>query len=109
MSTPQEQVRCVLWLAVLQSLTAVQGRFKMQYGRQHPTRKSIRFWNNKLRPTASLLPVKSPGKPRTSEESVNRIIETFERSPRKSIRASSLKLRTNSTLNSARCYTKGSS
>jgi hypothetical protein len=36
--------------------------FRMQYGRQPPTRKSIRFWDNKLRTTGSLLRVKFHGK-----------------------------------------------
>jgi hypothetical protein len=83
MSTPQEQVQCVLLLAELQSHTTVQRRFRKQYGRQHPTRKSNQFWNNKLRATSSLLHVKSPGKARTSEEKVSRIKEVFQRSPRK--------------------------
>jgi hypothetical protein len=57
MSTPQEQAQCVLWLAELQSRTAVQRPCRTQYGRQPPTRKSIRFWDNKLRTTGSLLRV----------------------------------------------------
>jgi hypothetical protein len=68
MSTPHEQVQRVLWVPELQSLTAVQRHFRTQYGRQPPIRKSIRFWDNKLRTTGSLLRVKSPGKARTSEE-----------------------------------------
>jgi hypothetical protein len=58
MPIPQEQVQCVLWLAELQSFTAIQRRFRRQYGRQPPTRKSIRFWNNKLKTTSSLFRVK---------------------------------------------------
>jgi hypothetical protein len=78
-----EQVQCVLRLMVLQSLTAVQRCFRMQYGRQPPTPKIIRFWDNKLRNTGSLLGVKSPGKTRTSKENVNRIGKAFQRSPKK--------------------------
>jgi hypothetical protein len=79
MSTPQELVQCVLWLAELQSLTAVQRRFGTPYGRKLP----IRFWDNKLRTTCSLLRVKSPGETWISEENVNRIREAFQRSVRK--------------------------
>jgi hypothetical protein len=61
----------------LQSHTADQHRFRTQYGCQLPTWKSIRFWDNKLRTTGSLLHVKSPGKTRTSEENVTRIIEVM--------------------------------
>jgi hypothetical protein len=61
----------------LRSLTAVQRRFRTQYGRQFTIRKRIRFWDNTLRSTGSLLRVKSPGKPRTSEENGNRIREAF--------------------------------
>jgi hypothetical protein len=46
---------------------------------------------------------------RTSEENVNRIREAFQRSPRKSIRAANLHLRTNSTFNSPRCATQKAS
>jgi hypothetical protein len=70
MSTPQEQVQCVLWLAELQSLTAVQHCFRTQYGCQSPTRKSVRLWDDKLKTTDRLLHVKSPGKTWTSEENV---------------------------------------
>ncbi|PNF42395.1 hypothetical protein B7P43_G02556 [Cryptotermes secundus] len=93
MLTPQEQVQCLLWLAELQLLTAVQRRFRKPYGRQPPVWKSFWFWDNKLRATDSLLRVKSPGKTRTSEENVNRIREAFQQSPSKSIRAAGLQLR----------------
>jgi hypothetical protein len=92
MSTTQKKVQCVLWLSELQCLTTVQSGFRTQHGRQPPTRNSIRFWDNKLRTTGSLLHVKPPGKARTSEENVNCIREVFQRSPRKSIRAASLQL-----------------
>ncbi|PNF19368.1 hypothetical protein B7P43_G06344 [Cryptotermes secundus] len=92
MSTPQKQVPRLLWLAELQFLTAAQCRFGTQYGRQPPTRKSIRFWENKLRTTGSLLLIKSPGKIQTSEENVIRIKQAFQRSPRKLIHPLSLKL-----------------
>ncbi|PSN47258.1 hypothetical protein C0J52_16522, partial [Blattella germanica] len=66
--------------------------FRTRFGCHPPTRKSIRFWDNKLRTTGSLLRVKSPEKPRTSDEKVDRIREAFPRSPRKSVRAASLQL-----------------
>jgi hypothetical protein len=72
MSTPQEQVQCVLCLAESQFLSAVQHRSRKQYGGQPPPRKSIRFWGNKLRTTDNLLHVKFLEKTRTSEENVNR-------------------------------------
>jgi hypothetical protein len=61
MLTPQEQVQCMLWLAELQSHTAVQRHFRMQYGLQPLIWKSVWFWDNKVRTTGSLLRVKSPG------------------------------------------------
>ncbi|PSN44276.1 hypothetical protein C0J52_19636 [Blattella germanica] len=92
MTKVQEQVQCVLWLAELQSVTSVQLRFRTRYGCHPPTRKSIRLWDNKLRTTGNLLRVKSSGKPRTSDEKVDRIREAFQRSPRKSVRVASLQL-----------------
>jgi hypothetical protein len=101
----EEHVQCVLWLAKLQFLTVVYRRFRRQYGRQPPTRESIRFWNNKLTTTGSLLCVKSPGKTWISEEIVNQI------TPR-GIPAKSAQINpycrfavTNSTFNNARCDT----
>jgi hypothetical protein len=95
-----EQFQCVLWLEELPSLMPVQCRFRTQYGRQPPTRKSFLFWGNKVRTTGCLLRVQSRGNTRTSEENGSRIRKTFQRSPRKSIRVASLQLRTNSTFNS---------
>jgi hypothetical protein len=91
-STPQEQVQCVLWLAELWSLMAVQLHFRTQYGRQPPTWKIVWFWGDKLRTTGSLLCVKFPGKTWTCEENVNCIREAFQRSPCISMRAASLQL-----------------
>jgi hypothetical protein len=92
MLAPQEQVQCVLWPAELQSLMAVQRRFRTQLGRQPPTGKNIQFWDNKLRTTGRLLRVESPGETRTSEENVSCIREAFQQSLRKSIRAAILQL-----------------
>jgi hypothetical protein len=63
----------VLWIAELQYLTAVQRRFRTQYGRHPPIQKIIRFWYNILRATGSLLRVKFHRKTRTSEENVSHI------------------------------------
>jgi hypothetical protein len=98
LSTPKEEIQCMLWLAELRSLLAVQRHFRTQYGRQPHIRKSIRFWDKKLRITGSLLHAKSPWKTQTSEENVSRIRMAFERSPHKSIRAA--------TFNSTRCATQ---
>jgi hypothetical protein len=91
LSTLHEQAQCMVWLAELQSLTAVQHHFRTQFGRQPPTWKNIWFWDNKLRATGSLLHVKS-WKKQTSEENVNRIREAFQQSQRKSIHAASLQV-----------------
>jgi hypothetical protein len=88
----------MLWLAEFQSLMAVHYHFRMHYGHQPPTRRSIRFWENKLRTTGSLLSVKSPGKTWTSEENVNRIREAVQRSPCKSVCAAGLQLYINNML-----------
>jgi hypothetical protein len=49
MSTPQEKVASVWRLADLKSVTAIQSRLRIQYGRETPTRKRIRVWNKNLR------------------------------------------------------------
>ena len=87
MWTPQRKVQCVLWLAELKSVTCVQRRAKRERNVDPPTRKSIYEWDKTLRETGSLISHtgKHP-KQHVTEKTVDRVRESFSRSPRKSIR-----------------------
>ncbi|KAJ4449811.1 hypothetical protein ANN_01217 [Periplaneta americana] len=66
--------------------------FRRKFNVTPPTRKSIYHWNKQFDETGSLNKGKSPGRPRVSEENVDRIRATFERSPMKSTRRASREL-----------------
>jgi hypothetical protein len=58
--------------------------FPRRYGIDPPMAKNIRRWYEQFQETGCLCKGRSPGRPRTSEENVHRILEAFQRSPRKS-------------------------
>ncbi|PSN40851.1 hypothetical protein C0J52_19540 [Blattella germanica] len=71
MWTPQQKVKCVLWLAELKSVTRDRRRFRLEFNVDPPTSKSILQIN---------------------EETVDRVRTAFTRSPKKSIRRGSHQL-----------------
>ena len=87
-ATVVEQAFCVLELAKTNSVTLVQRLFRRRYGKPPPPRQSIYDWSKKFQETGCLCKGKSSGRPPVSEERVERVRETFTRSPRKSTRAS---------------------
>ena len=78
----------MLELAKTNSVTLVQRLFRRRYGKPPPTRQLIYDWSKKFQETGCLCKGKSSGRPPVSEERVERVRETFTRSPRKSTRAS---------------------
>jgi DNA-binding transcriptional regulator YiaG len=77
----------MLRLAELKSVTRVQRRTRREWNVAPPTRKSIYEWEKTLRDTGSLISHagKHP-KQHVTEETVDRVRESFSRSPRKSSR-----------------------
>ncbi|KAJ4442648.1 hypothetical protein ANN_04237 [Periplaneta americana] len=97
MWTPQQKAFCVLSLAEHRSIIRVQRLFRRQYNLRPreavPTYVSIMKWDRQLRETGSLLSnAGKHSKRKVSDENVERIREAFQRSPRKSIRQSSVQL-----------------
>jgi len=92
MATMQHKIFCVREFIKTQSATAVQRAFRLRFNIQPPTRKSICRWNHQFEQISCLCKGKRSGRPRVSEENVGRIQESFERSPRKSIRRASREL-----------------
>ncbi|XP_053448571.1 uncharacterized protein LOC128586608 [Nycticebus coucang] len=93
MASLEEKVNCVLWLIELKSTAAVQRRFRTHYNKEAPHRNSISKWMKKYKETGSVNDKPRSGRPRVSEETVASVEETFEASPRKSLRQVSLELR----------------
>ena len=93
MWTPQFKVQCMLWLADLKSVTSVKRRARREWNVDPPTRKSIYEWDKTLREMGSLISQagKHP-KQHVTEETVDRVRESFSRSPHKSIRQGSREL-----------------
>src|SRR5215469_14398781 len=91
-ATVVDKVFCALELAKKNSVTVVQRHFRRRYGKPPPTRQSIYDWSKKFQETGCLCKGKTSGTPSVSEETVERVRETFTRSPRKSTTRASLEL-----------------
>lgn len=93
MLTVQQKAQCIIWFAELKSIVSVQRRFRQTYvGQIAPDDKAIRRWFNQFRETGNVEKKHSTGRPRTSEENVERIRQSCVRSPKKSIARRSLEL-----------------
>lgn len=93
MWTPQQKVKCVLWLAELKSVTRVRRRFRLEFNVDPPTSKSILQWDRTLKATGTLIPQTGKhSKNKINEETVDRVRTAFTRSPKKSIRRGSHQL-----------------
>ena len=89
-ATVVEKAFCVLELAKTNSVTLVPRLFRRRYGK--PPRQSIYDWSKKFQETGCLCKGKSSGRPSVLEETVERVRETFTRSPRKVTTCASLEL-----------------
>ena len=81
----QHKAFSVLEFSKTSSVIMVQCAFRRRYGM---LAKNFRRWYKQFQETECLCRGNSPRRPRTSKENVHRIQEAFQRSPRKSIRAS---------------------
>ncbi|GBM19514.1 hypothetical protein AVEN_107986-1 [Araneus ventricosus] len=92
MATVQEKAMCVLWFFETKSAITTQRRFRTTYKKDPNSDNSIRRWLTQFQETGSVLHRKGAGRPSTSQEIVDRIPETFTRSPRKSTRQADVQL-----------------
>ena len=92
MLTIQQKAQCVLWYHKLKSPTAVQRKFRNEFGHDPPNTNSIKRWLKNFMETGSILERKRSGRPSIDEETVDAVHVTFYRSPRKSIRVASNEL-----------------
>jgi len=86
MLTIQQKAQCVLWYHELKSPTAVQRKFRSEFGEDPPYTNSIKRWFKKFMETGSILDGKRSGRPSIDEETVDAVRVAFHRGPRKSIR-----------------------
>ena len=96
MTTPQEKAQCVSWLIETKSDVQTQRNYRSKYGRDPPSRPSIRLWHKKFMKTGTMFDTvfdtRRSGRPRTSEENIERVRQAFQRSPIKSIRTAARQL-----------------
>lgn len=92
MATPQQKAFCVLKFESCKSVITVQRAFRRQFNCDPPNANNIRRWHNQLATTGCLCKGKSVGRPRVSEENVQRVRDAFVRSPKKSVRKASREL-----------------
>ena len=92
MATRQQKAFCVHEFAKTNAIITVQRAFRAEFGIDPPRRASIRRWVRLFKESGCLCKGKSPGRPRVSEEHVERIHDAFQRSPRKSTREASREL-----------------
>ena len=92
MLTIQQKAQCDLWYHKLKSPTAVQRKFRNEFGQDPPHTNSIKRWFKNFMETGSILNRKRSGRPSIGEETVDVVRVAFHRSPRKSICVASNKL-----------------
>ncbi|PNF41805.1 hypothetical protein B7P43_G02603 [Cryptotermes secundus] len=92
MATMRERARCVQWLFETKSVTQTQRNYRTQFNKQPPSDKAIRDWQRRFPETGSVHDRKTNGRQVVSDECVERIRESFVRSPTKSTRRDSREL-----------------
>jgi len=84
MWTVHQKAQFVLWYAELKLVVAVQRKWQSLHpGEKPPMDKVLNRWMNQFKETGTVEKQKSTGRPRTSED-VERIRQSFIRSPKKS-------------------------
>jgi hypothetical protein len=82
----------VLQIAKHESVVSLQRAFRRQFRSDPPSANSNRRWYQQFQTTGCLCKRKSAGRPRVSEKSVERVRQSFLRSPKKSVRHASREL-----------------
>ena len=85
MLTIQQKAQCILWYHKLKSPTAVQRKFRNEFGQDPPHTNSIKRWFKNLMKTRSILDRKRSGRPSINKENVDAVRLAFLRSIGKSI------------------------
>jgi len=89
----QEKAFCVLCFEVSRSVITVQREFCARFRKDTPHRNNITRWYQQFVEIGSLCKDKSPGRPRVSDDNIERVREAFQRSPHKSMARASRELK----------------
>ena len=92
MAASQEKAQCFSWLIETKSDVQTQRNYRSKYGRDSPSRRSIRLWQKKFMETGTVFDTRRSGRPRTYEENIKCVRQAFQRSPMKSIRTAARQL-----------------
>ena len=87
MTTRQEKAQCVSWFIKTKSVFQAQRIFIAKYVNRAPARQLICNWHKQFVGTGTLLLKSRSEWPKTSEKGIERIRQSFSRSPTKSIRS----------------------
>ncbi len=88
----QEKASCVLRFEVSRSVITVQHEFRARFRKDAPHRNNITRSYRQFVGTGCLCKGKSSGRPRVSNDKVERVRKAFQRSPRKSLGRASREL-----------------
>jgi len=88
----QEKAFCVLCFEVSRSVITVQREFRARFRKDATCRNNITRWHRQFVETGCLCKDKSPGRPRVSDDNIERVREASLRSPRKSVARASREL-----------------
>ena len=94
--TGKEKAFCVLEFDKNNSWTCVQRKFRREFLKQPPDRRIIQKWHAKFKEEGCLCSRKKIA-PSSSTETIEKVQNIFQRSPRKSIRRASRELQMSST------------
>ena len=86
MTTPQGKAQCASWFIKTKSDIQAQRNFMAKYVKRAPVRQSFLNWHKQFVGTRTLLLEPRSGWSKTSEKGIERIRQSFSRSPTKSIR-----------------------
>jgi hypothetical protein len=92
MVTPEQKAFRVLQLAKHESVVSFQRGFRRQLNSDPPSSNIIRRWYQQLQTKVCLFKGKCVGRLRVSEESMERVVQTFLCSPKRSVRRTSREL-----------------
>ena len=85
MASQQENAFCVLRFEVSRSVITVQREFRAWFRKDAPCRNNITSWYRLFVENGCYCQGKSPGRPRVSDDNIERVRDAFLRSPRKSV------------------------
>ena len=77
MTTAQKKAQCVSCFIETKSDVHTQRNYRSKYGRDPPSRPSIRLWHKKFMETGTVFDARRSGRPRPSEENVECVRQAF--------------------------------